>query len=187
MGQGCSAPAASRAASGQTHHAGLSESWLQLGKWKFSCGNSGRLEQHCPAAPGFLGPSELMASVSMVQRRCLSCTHPTGTPAQFWVDPSSTGCCVPVSHPAPPAAEGGFQRGMEVLLVGEWCCGLNHWGLGVWGRMRCGGLDCPMREEHQRPHWVMPWGWEWWHGPCHPPSLHLDHPFPLQLARAATA
>lgn len=46
-----------------------------------------------------------------------------------------------MSHPAPPAAEGGFQRGMEVLLVGQWCCGLNYWGLGVWGRMRCGGLD----------------------------------------------
>lgn len=126
MGRGCSAPSD---ASGQTHHAGLLESWLRLGKLKFSCGNSGRLEQHCPAALGFRGSSELMALVFMVQSRSLSCSHPTGTPAQFWEDPSRTGRCVPVSHPAPRAAEGGFHRGMEMLR----CCGLNYWGLGLWG------------------------------------------------------
>lgn len=96
-----------------------------------------------------------MALVFMVQSRSLSCSHPTGAPAEFWEDPSPTGRCVPVSH---PAAEGGFQRGMEMLRVGQRCCGLNYRGLGLWGT-----------GEH--PHWVMPWGWQWWRGRCHPPSL----------------
>lgn len=103
----------------------------------------------------FRGSSELMALVFMVQSRSLSCSHPTGAPAEFWEDPSPTGRCVPVSH---PAAEGGFQRGMEMLRVGQRCCGLNYRGLGLWGT-----------GEH--PHWVMPWGWQWWRGRCHPPSL----------------
>lgn len=64
-----------------------------------------------------------------------------------------------MSHPEPPAAEDGFQSGMEVLLVGQWCCGLNCWGLGAWGGKRCAGLGCPTQGEHRCPHRVMLWGW----------------------------
>lgn len=79
-----------------------------------------------------------------------------------------------MSHPAPPAAESSFQRGMEGLLLGQRCCGFNYWGLG-WKEVQGTGLS------HAGRALASSVGWEWWRGRCHPPSLRLDQPFPLQL------